>query len=166
MVWRNRKISGGASTRGLAAWGWWWSLNHLDRKCLNNRMSGPVEGPVHSVNTSCRSTSNMWCRQAIQRRGRWSKLSRSTHAPERRPVLDAIVSKHIPTVPIPAPHDSRSTATESAVSLPVLETSLGTPGNLVGPSSELVRSPAMRSTSWIPSSVSIIVCHPNVQQIS
>lgn len=73
-VWMNRNISGGDSTRPYLDW--WFSFDQLDRKSSNNRLSGQVEGPIHYVSTSARSTLNMWSRKAIQRRDRWSKYAR------------------------------------------------------------------------------------------
>ena len=58
-------------------------------------MSGQAEEPIHIVvNTSARSTSKMWWRQASQGTGHLSRIQ----APEKLPVFDVVVSKHASAV--------------------------------------------------------------------
>ena len=116
-------------------------------------MSGPVERHIHTVNKYARSTSRMWCRQAIQRRVvRRNSLAVHKHQSNDLYLMLSYQSKyqlHLFLSP-----RLQKFGKASAVSFPVPETSLGTPINLLESSSELLRGTAMRSTSSVLSWVS------------
>ena len=130
----------------------WFVFDQCSWNLLKMRISGPVEGPRHTPKASAKALQT-WCRQAIHSKFRPIADSRREHAPFILPVLQAVVSKHIPMMSFSDCHDCRSSKTTSAAALPEPEVNFGTPRSFVLPSiSEVIRTDS-RSTLWILSPV-------------